>query len=616
METNKSSASQPQTPTQTGRVVRIGCGSGFWGDTPEGARQLIEHGRLDYLVMDYLAEITMSILARLRQRQPDQGYATDFVSQLIVPHAKALATQRIKLVVNAGGVNPAGCKAAVERSLAAQGVLLKVAAVLGDDVMPQIESLRSGGVREMFDGAPLPTELLSANAYLGAFPIADALAAGADIVITGRCVDSAVVLGPLIHEFGWTREQFDLLAAGSLVGHVLECGPQCTGGFSTDWQAMQATWGNIGFPIAECAADGSFVVTKPEGTGGAVTVQTVAEQITYETDDPQHYVLPDVVCDFSRVQVREVGPHRVAVHGAHGKPATDCYKVSATYVDGFRCMTTMLVRGIDASPKARAVARAILDRTRMVFERDGFADYSETSIELLGTEDAWGPHARDGARATREVVLKLGVRHADARALEVFAREIFPTSTSTVQGLSGVFGGRPKVQPVVRLYSFLLDKASVPITLDVDGGERAVSIASGVPLAHVPSAAVESSGAVPGGTATSVPLVAIAYARSGDKGDISNIAVFARRPEFLPLLRAQLTSARVREYFAHLAHGEVERYDWPGLDAFNFVLHQALGGGGVASLRYDPQGKAHAQLLLDMPVDVPEAWLDNGWITR
>jgi hypothetical protein len=323
-----------------------------------------------------------------------------------------------------------------------------------------------------------------------------------------------------------------------------------------------------------------------------------------------------VVCDFAQVQVREIGADRVSVQGARGKPATDRYKVSATYVDGFRCMTTMLVRGIDASPKARAVARAILDRTRMVFERDGFADYSETSIELLGTEDAWGPHARDGARATREVVLKLGVRHADARALDVFAREIFPTSTSTVQGLSGVFGGRPKVQPVVRLWSFLLSKASVPVALHVDGGERAVGIAPGVPLAVSRDAVVEDAGTVPAGPTASVPLVSIAYARSGDKGDISNIAVFARRPEFLPLLRARLTAARVREYFAHLAHGEVERYAWPGLDAFNFVLHQALGGGGVASLRYDPQGKAHAQLLLDMQVDVPQAWLDKGWITR
>lgn len=597
-------------------VVRIGGGSGFWGDTPEGARQLIAHGRLDYLVMDYLAEITMSILARMRQRQPDQGYATDFVSQLIVPHAKAIAAQGIKLVVNAGGVNPAGCKAAVERALAAQGIDLKVAAVLGDDVMPQIDALRGAGTREQFSGAPLPAELVSANAYLGAFPIAQALDQGADIVITGRCVDSAVALGPLIHAFGWTPEQFDLLAAGSLVGHVLECGPQCTGGFATDWQATQDGWADIGFPIAECRADGSFVVTKPEGTGGAVTVQTVSEQITYETGDPRHYLLPDVVCDFSGVQARQVGPDRVAVHGARGLPATPHYKVSATHVDGFRCMATLLVRGIDAPAKARAVAQAILTRTRTLFGREGLADYSETSVELLGAEDAYGPHARPGAQATREVVLKLGVRHADAKALDVFAREIFPTSTSTVQGLGGAFGGRPKVQPVVRLYSFLLDKTALPVALDMGGPPQRVAIAAGAPWVAPVAVPVDDFWQAPAGPRTTVPLVAIAYARSGDKGDISNIAVLARRPEFVPLLRQWLTAERVRSHLAHLVQGRAERFEWPGLHGFNFLLHEALGGGGVASLRYDPQGKAHAQLLLDMPVAIPQAWVDSGWVAQ
>ncbi len=598
------------------RPLRIGCASGFWGDTPEGARQLIERGDVDYLVLDYLAEITMSILARMRQRHADQGYATDFVSQLIVPHAKALAAQRIKLVVNAGGVNPAGCKAAVERALAAQGVSLKVAAVLGDDVMPHVDGLRAQGVREMFSGEPLPAELVSANAYLGAFPIAEALAQGADIVITGRCVDSAMVLGPLIHAFGWQVDQFDLLAAGSLVGHVLECGAQCTGGFSTDWQLTQDSWADIGFPIAECAADGSFVVTKPAGTGGAVTVQTVSEQITYEIGDPRSYLLPDVTCDFSAVQVALVGPDRVAVRGARGRPASASYKVSATYPDGYRSMTTMLVRGIDAPAKAQAVARAILDRTTTVFRREGLADYSETSIELLGTEDGYGPHARAGARATREVVLKLGVRHADARALEVFAREIFPTSTSTVQGLAGVFGGRPKVQPVVRLFSFLLDKSVLPVWLDIDGDTRTVHIAAGRSDVGPAPTGPAMQTAVPAGPTTTLPLVSVAYARSGDKGNMSSIAVLARRPDVEPLLRAVLTPERVHAYFAHLVQGQVERFDWPGLHGFNFLLHDALGGGGIASLRYDPQGKAHAQLLLDMPVEVPQAWLEAGWIDR
>ncbi len=595
------------------RTVRIGCGSGFWGDTPEGARQLIERGDIDFLVMDYLAEITMSILARMRQRQPEAGYATDFVSQLIVPHARALAQRGIRVVVNAGGVNPSGCKAAVERALAAQGVQLKVAAVLGDDVMGQADALRAAGVREMFSGAPLPASLLSANAYLGAFPIAEALDRGADIVITGRCVDSAVALGPLVHAFGWRPGQFDLLAAGSLAGHVLECGAQCTGGFATDWREMQAGWADIGFPIAECRADGSFVVTKPVGTGGAVTVQGVAEQVTYEIGDPRSYLLPDVACDFSQVRLQQQGPDRVEVRGARGQAPTGRYKVSATHVDGHRCIATMLVRGREASDKARAVAAAILVRTRALLARDGFGDYGETSVELLGTEEGYGAQASVGARQTRELVLKLAVRHADARALEIFSREIFPTSTSTVQGLAGAFGGRPKVQPVVRLFSFLLDRATVPVALDMDGETRAL------PMSEPPAGGASVAApawvlpAVPGGARTTVPLVAIAYGRSGDKGDISNIAVLARRPEFAPLLRDMLTPERVRAQLAHLVQGRVERFDWPGLNGFNFLLHEALGGGGVASLRYDPQGKAHAQLLLDMPVEVPQAWVDAGW---
>lgn len=575
---------------------------------------MIAHGGIDYLVMDYLAEITMSILARMRLRQPEQGYATDFVSQLIIPHALALSKRRIRLIVNAGGVNPAGCKAAVERVLAEQGVSLRVAAVLGDDVLPQLGQLEASSTQEMFSGAPLPDGLVSANAYLGAFPIAQALAQGADIVITGRCVDSALVLGPLIHEFGWTQGQHDLLAAGSLVGHVLECGPQCTGGFSTDWADTRDGWADIGFPIAECHADGSFTVTKPSGTGGAVTVQTVSEQITYETGDPRAYVLPDVVCDFSRVQVRQEGPDRVAVQGARGRAPTPHYKVSATYTDGVRCMATLLVRGIDAAAKAQAVGQAILARTRALMHREGFADYTETSIERLGAEDAYGEHARPGAQATREVVLKLGVRHADAKALEIFAREIFPASTSTVQGVAGVFGGRPKVQPVVRLHSFLIDKRVVPVEVDIDGVRQPVLQAEGAPLAAEPSSEGALEVLEKTGPRVRVPLIAIAYARSGDKGDISNIAVLARRPEFVPLMREQLTAEAVRAQLGHLMKGRAEQFEWPGLHGFNFVLHEALGGGGVASLRYDPQGKAHAQLLLDMPVEIPKIWVDTQWV--
>lgn len=591
------------------KTIRIGCGGGFWGDTPEGPRQLIERGQLDYLMLDYLAEVTMSILARVRAKNPQAGYVPDVITHVVRPFAKQMAAQGIKLIVNAGGVNTEACKAAIEKELAAQGLALTVAAVLGDDLMDEADALRAEGTREMATGEPLPAALVSANAYLGAFPIAQALAAGAQIVVTGRCVDSALVLGPLIHEFGWRAHHHELLSAGSLAGHVIECGPQCTGGFSTDWQALQDGWDHIGFPIAECHADGSFTVSKPEGTGGAVNVATVSEQIAYEVGDPRAYHLPDVCCDWSQVRVAQQGPDRVAVSGARGRAPGPRVKVSATWTDGHRCIATLLVRGREAAAKAHAVGEAILARSARVLMRENLGAFSETSIEVLGAEDGYGPHA--SGTTPREVVLKLAARHPQARALEVFAGEVFPAATGTVQGVAGAHGGRPKVQPVVRLYSFLLDKARVPVRVVVGDGATADApwAASLDDPAPRPVATDDTTAPRPGGPSVRVPLAAIAYARSGDKGDLSNVAVMARRPEALPLLREQLTPERVKAWFAHLVRGPVERFDWPGLHGLNFLMHQALGGGGVASLRFDPQGKAHAQMLLDMLVDVPQAWL-------
>lgn len=595
------------------KIVRIGCGSGFWGDTPEAVRPMFNEAQLDYLIFDYLAEVTMSILAKAKLKDSRLGYATDFVSQFVKPHAKKIADQKLKIVVNAGGVNPRSCVMAIEEELKSQGIALKVAAVLGDDLMDSSHSLFGKGVTEMYTDAPLPESVVSANAYLGAFPIAIALSEGADIVVTGRCVDSALALGPLIHEFGWANNQFDLLSAGSLVGHILECGPQVTGAFETDWRGSSATWATIGFPVAECRSDGTFVVTKPRGTGGAVTLNSVAEQISYETGDPAAYILPDVVCDWRNVGVEQVGEDRVRVWGAAGFPCTDTYKVSATYPDGYRCLATLLIRGMEAVPKAKAVASAILERTRLVFEREGFTDYDETSVECLGAEEAYGIHAR--TQNTREVVLKIGVRHQNQKALDVFAREIYPASTGTVQGVAGVFGGRPKVQQVVRLFSFLkLKKEVTPIVL-MQGKEQLVDIRIGDGLAVSGSrlAAIQAEPILNDANPTvTVPLYVLAHARSGDKGNISNVAVLARDKAFLPSIAAQLTTDRVKEFMSQLVDGPVRRFSWPGLNGFNFLMDQALGGGGVSSLRYDPQGKSHAQILLEFPIRIPESWVTSG----
>ncbi len=594
-------------------TLRIGGGCGFWGDSAAGAAQLVERGDIDVLILDYLSEVTMSLLARAREKRPELGYTTDFVTAVMEPLAHKIAERGIKVIANAGGVNPNGCRDAVCALLDRLGVKLSVAVVTGDDVRAELPSLREAGRLDLETGGPLPAEVASANAYLGAFPIAEALRRGADVVITGRCADSALTLGPLIAKFGWREFDLDALAMGSLAGHVIECGPQATGGIFTDWETVADGWDDMGYPIAECSADGSFVITKCADTGGAVTAATVAEQVVYEVHDPGAYPLPDVVCDLRAVKIEDLGGDRVRVTGARGLTAPADYKVSLTYHDGFRCTATMMIVGGDAAEKARRVGAAILKRTRRLLGERGYSDYRATSVEVLGAEAMYGPHARN--IHTREVVLKIAVAHGDPKALELFSREISPAVTSMVPGISGLAGGRPAVQPIVRLASCLLPKSRVSVQVEIEGERWPVEAKATRP----PSTRPPSLQTTPvrrrfevQGPAIEVPLIRLAHGRSGDKGDVSNIGIIARRAEFIPVIADALTAGAVREYFAHLVAGEVERFDWPGIHGWNFVLQRALGGGGIASLRYDPQGKSYAQLLMDFPVSVPAAGRGPG----
>ena len=591
------------------RAIRIGCGGAFWGDSPEGAAQIVRQGNVDYLVMDYLAEVTMAILSRMKARAPDAGFAGDFITQVMRPLATEIAARRIRVVVNAGGVNLNACRDALQALFSEQGLPLRVAVVEGDDLSPIADDLRAGGTTEMFTGAPMPDRLLSINAYLGGFGIARALGMGADVVLTGRVVDSALVLGPLIHEFGWFEGDHDLLSAGSLAGHLLECGTQVTGGIFTDWRETVAGWDDMGFPIAICHPDGSFEITKPEGTGGLVSTATVAEQLCYEVGDPAAYLLPDVTCDWSQVRLEQAGPDLVRVTGARGHAPTDSLKVSATWADGWRIAATMMVAGREAAAKAQATGQAILARVARLLARDGFAPFADTLIELLGAESSYGAQAR--AQDTREVVLKLAASHPDRAALEILAREIYHAATAMAQGLTGFAGGRPAPQPVVRLFSCLVPKALVPMRVSFEG--RSHDVPHVGPGAQPPALAETRPPApVHDGPLRTVPLIALARARSGDKGDRANIGVLSRDPAFLPWIAAAVTADSVRDWLAHFVQGEVRRYDWPGLDGFNLVLDRALGGGGTASLRHDAQGKALAQILLDMPVPVPGNWTAPG----
>lgn len=598
------------TPPQ--KMVRIGGASGFWGDSMLGAPQLVNSGQIDYLVFDYLAETTMAILAAARNKRPELGYATDFVDIAMKSVLPDVMKRGIKVVANAGGIHPQGCADALMALAASMGLSPRVAVVTGDDVHAQMPLLRKQDTRDMFTGESLPEKILSANAYLGAFPIAQALATGADIVITGRCVDSATTLGILIHEFGWTPQSLDALAGGSLAGHIIECGCQATGGLHTDWVQVD-DWPNIGYPIVECHADGSFELTKPTGTGGLIARAAVAEQLLYEIGDPGAYLLPDVTCDFRWVDIRQTSRDRVHVQGARGRPATDTYKVSATQLDGYRCAGTMVIIGIDAAAKARRTGDAVIARVRAIFQAMQLPDFTHCDVALLGAETLYGPHARTGA--SREVMVRISVTHPLKQALDIFAREIAPSGTSWAPGTTGPSAGRPGVSPNIRPISLLIKKSQVPVQVVMDGVSTPVPVPMPMPMGSEtltdPAPVVTPTWTEPQGPQVQVPLLRLAWARSGDKGDISNIGVVARHPAWMPLLWHRLSPDVIKAYFAHLVKGAVTCHYLPGLSAMNITMDQALDGGGPASSRMDPLGKGMAQMLLDLPVAVPADWLTD-----
>jgi hypothetical protein len=592
------------------RTVKIGGACAFIGDSILGPRQLASVEGMQYLVFDYLAEMTLSSFAQARKRDAALGYATDFVDVTLREILPQCMRRGIRLVANAGGLNPRGCAAAIESLAKELGCTPRVAFIEGDDSLPLLPALAEEGTLDFYAGTPMPAGIDSANVYLGALPIARALDLGADIVVTGRIVDSATTLGVLMHEFGWAADAYDRLAAGSLAGHLLECGAQATGGIFTDW-ADVPDWENIGYPYVECDADGSFVVAKPPGTGGCVTPATVSEQILYEVGDPSRYVLPDVVCDFTQVTAVAAGRDRVRVAGARGMAPPSTYKLSATWQQGWRCTTQVSVFGMDAVPKARRTGEALLARVRTLLHEKALGDFDKTLVSVLGAEDSYGPHATAGA--PREAVARVAVTHARAEALDIFSREARAPGVSfapgTTSGSALTLDGRAAVEPRFRLFSCLVAKHRLPAPrVVIDGVEETVEIpcdGQAVPAPdHAPSAGRDDAAPALRPGARTAALISLAHGRSGDKGDTSNIAVIARRPEDVALLRRELTPERVRAHLAHLVKGSVTRYEVPGLHAFNFLLTEALDGGGPSSLRPDPMGKGMAQMLLGMPIAV------------
>jgi hypothetical protein len=583
------------------RTVRIGGGSAGFGDGLMAAPRLVADGELDYLMFDFLSEYYMPMAGRARAKDPMAGFVDDFPEGVFASILGDALDKGIKILANAGAVNPDACAAALAEVAKRLGRSPAIAVITGDDLLDRAPEFRASGrlTRELPAGATYT----GINAYVGAFPVARALAMGADVVITGRVVDSALALGPLIHEFGWSEADYDLLAAGSLVGHLLECGAQASGGLFTDWHEVE-DYSDIGYPIAACRADGSAVITKPPGTGGCVSVGSVAEQLLYEIADPAAYPLPDVTCDFTAVRIEALATDEVLISGARGRPPGADLKAIATWDDGWMVAYGFIMRGPEAEQKARAVIGSVLRRAERMLEARGIAPFRRSRVDVFGDEGSYGAQARP--RGAREIVCRIALEHVDPRAFAVLLREHGTASVSMAPGITG-WSFRSLPQPIARSESFFVPADEVPVTVSV--GERVDTVRRAAPPSHT----VERPAPVPFPAVVDEPdtivrLEELAWVRSGDKGDTCNVGVIARRPEYLPYLAAVLDEDAVHRWYAHwLAPegGGVRRFHLPGVAAINLLLDGALDGGCTVSLRFDPFGKSAAQEILDFPVPVP-----------
>ena len=449
-----------------GKVVRVASAQGFWGDSLDAPRRQVEGGPVDYLMLDYLAEVTMSILQKQKERDPAMGYARDFIGAVesVLP---AVATRGVRIVANAGGVNPRACATAVRGVLAkAKADHVRVGIVSGDDLLPRLDELIDGGhaMKNMDTGEPLETvrdRVLSANAYLGSVPIVEALTRGANIVITGRSTDTALTMAPLRFTFGWNDDDWDRLAAGIIAGHIIECGAQCSGGNCLfDWRNIP-NLADVGYPIVEGRADGTFTIAKHPGTGGIVSIHSVSEQLLYEMGDPRAYITPDVIADFTTIRLEQEGPDRVRVFGIKGRPATDKLKVSIAYRSGFKAVGTLVYSWPDALEKAQMADRILrerLDRLGLRFEK--------ILTEFVGANATHGPLTPSGGESP-EVQLRIGVRSDSKAAVERFTREIAPLVLNGPPSVTGFAGGRPKVEEIVAYWPALIDKTVIRPQVDI-----------------------------------------------------------------------------------------------------------------------------------------------------
>jgi len=451
------------------RVVRVAAGQGFWGDWLEAPVRQVRGGPIDYLMMDYLAEVTMSIMQKQKSRDPKAGYARDFIPLMerILPD---IVEKRIRVTSNAGGVNPRGCAEAlleVARRLGLAGKL-KVGLVTGDDILGRLDELIGRGhlLANMETGRPLTDirdRVQSANAYLGMAPIVEALRGGADVVVTGRVTDTGLTLGPIFHEFGWPAEDWDKVAAGTVAGHIIECGAQSSGGnLLKNWRSVK-NLGNPGFPIVEASPDGSFVVTKHPRTGGVVSVASVTEQLVYEMGDPRSYITPDGIADFTTIQLKQAGPDRVRVSGIRGSPQTPMLKVSVAYFYGYKAVGTLVYSWPEAYDKARAADRILRERLK-----DLGLEFEQILTEYVGASATHGRLSGPPDPEAPEVQLRVGVRASERAPVERFTREIAPLVLTGPPSVTGFAGGRPAVEEVVAYWPALIDRREIEPHVEVE----------------------------------------------------------------------------------------------------------------------------------------------------
>ena len=603
-------------------LIRIANAGGYWGDDPFALRRQVQGGLpLDCITIDYLAEVTMSILQKQRSKAPDAGYARDFVTQ-IEPLLEEFLDRKIRIITNAGGVNPGACARALAALARARGLTLRIALVEGDDIAPRLDALMASGVP--FDNmetgasfAPCAARALCANAYFGALPVAEALKGDPHIVLCGRVTDTGLTLAPLIHAFGWGAGDWDLLASGIVAGHIIECGAQATGGNFTDWKKVPS-FVDIGFPVVEARADGTFTVTRQPGSGGLVSPATVREQLLYEMGHPQSYLTPDVIADFSSIRLEPDGPDRVRVSGVKGRPPTDLLKVSIAYEDGFKASGSLIISGPDAREKAEVFARVFWQRCQAELARAGLGALERACTEFVG-DDATH-RALTPAHGPTEILLRLSAASERRERLELF-RKLLPSMILSGPSGVAVTGGAPALSEVVSYWPALMPQACAPPVLrllEERGTGRLEELEVRTDLAWpVTRGSAEAPEPWPDpwppqpedGPRVRVPLMALAHARSGDKGDTANIGLIARSGPCYAWLRDHVTAREVKGWFSAHCLGPVTRHPVPNLWALNFLLEETLGGGGTRSLFLDAQGKTLSQALLRCVVEVPASLL-------